>query len=137
MLGSSKPVPFDPYRGRRSRRRVPRWLLLLLGGVALGGGGVIMVQERYLPPRLSATEGATLRSAFEQAEAERLRLHSELAAANQRLDAALLQTKRQEAELAAPRAAAQRLRDDLSAVIVMLPPDPRGGHVAVLSLIHI
>jgi hypothetical protein len=131
MFDQSKPVYFERHAQRRSRWRLPRWLVLLLLGLAAGAGGLVFVQERYLPPRLSAVEGATLRSAFEQAEAERLRLQGELATANQRLDAALAQTKRQEVELAAPRAAAQRLRDDLGAVIVMLPPDPRGGNVEV------
>ena len=46
MLGSSKPVVFDPYGGRRKRRGVPRWLVLLLLGIAAGAGGVIYVQER-------------------------------------------------------------------------------------------
>ena len=33
---------------------------------------MILVQERYLPPRLSAAASVKLTSAFEQAEAERL-----------------------------------------------------------------
>ena len=77
MLGSSKPIPFDSYRGRRSRTRVPRWLVLLLAGTALGALAVVFVQERYLPPRLSAPESETLRTSFETADAARRRLQGE------------------------------------------------------------
>src|SRR5439155_11951312 len=54
MFGQSKAVIFEPYGRRRSRRTVPRWLVLLLSGIVVGAGGVVFVQERYLPPRLSA-----------------------------------------------------------------------------------
>ena len=131
MFGQFKPVAFEPYGRRRSRWRLPRWLVLLLGGVAIGAGGVVFVQERYLPPRLSADASTTLRSAFEQADAERLRLQRALADTTRRLDTALAEKKRQDDELAAPRAAAQRLQGDLAAVIAVLPPDPRGGSVEV------
>ena len=131
MFGQFKPVAFEPYGRRRSRWRPPRWSVLLLGGVAIGAGGVVFVQERYLPPRLSADASTTLRGAFEQADAERLRLQRELADTTQRLGTALADKKRQDDELAAPRAAAQRLQGDLAAVIAVLPPDPRGGSVEV------
>jgi hypothetical protein len=91
----------------------------------------VFVQERYLPPRLSAEASSQLRSAFEQADAERQRLQAQLGDTTQRLQAALAEKKRQDDELAAPRAAAQRLRDDMAAVIGAMPPDPRGGAVEV------
>jgi hypothetical protein len=131
MFGKSKPVVFERYGRRRSRWRLPRWLLLLLAGIATGAGGIVFLQERYLPPRLSAEASRELRSAYEQADAERQRLKTQLGTTTQQLDAALAAKKRQDAELAAPRAAAQRLRDDMSALIAALPPDPRGGTVEV------
>ncbi|MES2959103.1 MAG: hypothetical protein V4792_13015 [Pseudomonadota bacterium] len=131
MFGRSKPVVFERYGRRRSRWRLPRWLLLLLAGLAAGAGGVILLQERYLPPRLSAEATRELRSAFEQADAERKQLKTRLDATGQQLDAALAAKKRQDEELAAPRATAQRLRDDMAALIATLPPDPRGGAVEV------
>jgi hypothetical protein len=130
MFGSSKPVVLS-YGQRRARKRVPSWLLWLLTGVAVGAGGLWWLQERYLPPRLSAADSRELRSAFEQADAERRNLTAQLAATTQRLDASLAANKRQADELAAPRAAAERLRDDLGALIAALPPDPRGGPVEV------
>ena len=131
MLGSSKPVPFDPYRSRRSRRRVPRWLILLLSGTAIGAGGVVLVQERYLPPRLSATETTSLRSAYEDADAARLRLKGELADTTKRLQTALADQKTQADQLGASQATVERLRLDLASTVDSLPPDPRGGTVEV------
>ena len=131
MFGQSKPVAFERYGRRRSRWRVPRWLLLLLGGVAIGAGGVVFVQERYLPPRLSPNASARLRGEFEQVDAERLRLKGEVGAATQRLATALADQKGIADELAASRATAERLRDDVAGVIASLPPDPRSGGVEV------
>ena len=131
MFGQSKPVVFERYGRRRSRWRLPRWLVLLLAGIATGAGGVVFLQERYLPPRLSADATRELRSAFEKADAERKQLKAQLDSTSQQLDAALSAKKRQDEELAAPRAAAQRLRDDMAALIATLPPDPRGGAVEV------
>ena len=87
MLGSSKPIPFDPYRRSRARRGPPRWLLLLLLGVVLGAAAVLYVQERHLPPRLGAEASTRLRESFERADAERQRLQAELTATAGRLRA--------------------------------------------------
>ncbi len=131
MAGQFKPVAFEPYGSRRTRFRPPRWLVLLASGIALGAGGVIVVQERWLPPRLSAEESSQLRTAFDQANAERQRLKAELDQTAQRLDKALADHKGLSDQLAASRAMADRLRDDLAAVVASLPPDPRGGMVEV------
>ena len=131
MFGQSKPVVFERYGRRRSRWRLPSWLWLLLLGVAAGSGGLFLLQERWLPPRLSADDTRALRSAFDKADAERLQLKTQLASTSQQLDVALAAKKRQDDELAAPRAAAERLRQDMSALIATLPSDPRGGAVEV------
>ena len=133
MLGSSsKPIPFDPYgSSRRSRRGVPRWLLLLVLGIALGAGGLVLVQERYLPPRLSADASTRLRESYERADAERKRLQTELDAASSRLRGTLDENKRLASEASARNEAVQHLRQDLGALVATLPPDPRGTPVAV------
>ncbi len=127
MFRQSRPVVLESYGRRRSRWRLPRWLVLLLGGMALGVGGVVLVQERYLPPRLSVADSSTLRSGFEQADAERLRLKSELGASTQRLEAALVDKKNLLDELGASRTTVERLRDDVASAVAALPADPRGG----------
>lgn len=131
MFGRSPPVVFASYGGRRSRWRLPRWLVLLLSGTVLGAGGVIVVQERYLPPRLTASDSAALRQAYEQADVERQRLKLDLAGTQQRLAIALVEQKSAVNELATGRAATERMRADLAMVVAALPPDPRGGAVEV------
>ena len=131
MFGRSKPVSFNRYGSRRSRWRLPPWLVLLLLGIVVGAVGVVVVQERYLPPRLTAEASGKLQTAFSQAEAERLRLKGELDQATKRLATTLNEKKSQADELAASRASTDQLRDDVRAVIAALPPDPRGGSVEV------
>jgi hypothetical protein len=131
MFGQSRPVVLDRYGKRGSRWAMPRWLILLLIGIAIGAAGVIVAQERYLPPRLSASESTTLRASFEQADRERTRLRAELAATTQRLDTAVADTKRLTTELTVSRGNADRLRETASALVASLPPDPRGGAVEV------
>jgi hypothetical protein len=131
MFGQSKPVVFNPYGSRRPRRRVPRWLVLLLTGVVIGSGGLYFVQQRYLPPRLSAAESTRLRASFEDADSERLRLRGELADTAKRLEAALAERSTLGTQLTASRQTTEGLRRDLASLVAALPPDPRGGAVQV------
>lgn len=113
-------------------RRRPRWpLWLLLGGAAAGAAAVIGVQERLLPPRLTADASARLTEAHANAEAERVRLAAELGQAQQQLTAAVAERQALAGELASSRSGADRLQADLALVVDALPPDPRGGAVAV------
>ena len=131
MFGSSRPIPFDPYRRRRSRRGLPRWLVLILLGIAVGAAAVLYVQERHLPPRLGAEASARLRQSFEHAAAERQRLQTELAATTERLQGTLEENKRLAAEVGTRGETAQRLRQDIASLVASLPPDPRNAPVAV------
>ena len=131
MFASSKPVPFNPYGRRRSRWRLPRWAVLLLAGTAIGAGAVVYVQERHLPPRLSASESTQLNSAFTQADGERTQLKSRLADTDRRLASALADKKAAVDELADSRAKSEQLHDDLAVAVNALPADPRGGSVEV------
>ena len=131
MFGRAGPVVFDPYRHRRQSWRPPRWLVLMLGGVIAGAGGVVYVEQRMLPPRLSLEASAELRQAFERAESERVRLAADLGATQNRLGAALADGKKLGDDLTASRAAVDGLRGDLAALVASLPPDPRGGDIEV------
>lgn len=131
MFGRSRPVIIDNYSSGRRRKGVPRWLVLLLIGAIAGVAGVIYVQERHLPPRLSAAESEQLRDSFVRADTDRQRLQTELTETTRKLDAAAAETKRLGEELAASRQAVDRLQADVAFVAAALPPDPRGGAVEV------
>lgn len=131
MFGRSKPVVLESYGHRRKRGRPPRWLVLLLSGVALGVAGVLVVQQRYLPPRLSASESSKLRAAYDSTEAERQRLQQALGETERKLAATTSQNKALQDELAGSRTRIERLSQDLATTVEALPPDPRGGPVEV------
>ncbi len=131
MFGSSRPVVIDRYRSRRSGVGLPRWLWLLLFGVAVGAGAVLFVQQRYLPPRLSAAESTALRGAFEQADGERDQLSGKLAEVTRQLVAAQADNTSLKATLETSRATALSLREAALSLVEQLPPDPRGGAVGV------
>jgi hypothetical protein len=131
MFGRSKPVVFDPYRGRRSRAGVPRWVLLVLLGAATGAAGVIYVQQEWLPPRLSAADSDALRLAYQQADADRKRLQAELSVASEGLKQAQAAVGRLTEETAAASEEVGALRAGLAVAVDALPPDPREGAVAV------
>ena len=131
MFGRSKPVVLESYGHRRKRGRPPRWLVLLLSGVAVGVAGVLVVQQRYLPPRLSASESSKLRAAYDSTEAERQRLQQALGDTERRLATTSSQNKALQDELAGSRMRIERLRQDLATTVEALPPDPRGGTVEV------
>ena len=100
---------------------------LLLAGTALGSGAVLVVQEEVLPPRLTVQASSQLRSAFDVAETERVRLAQTLSAANVQLAQAQDASKVLSQELAASRTLVDRQRGDLAALVEALPPDPRAG----------
>jgi hypothetical protein len=131
MLGQSKPVVLERYGRRRSHWRPPRWLVLLLAGVAVGAGGVVFVQERYLPKRLTPQASAELRLAYDTAEKERIRLAGDLEGTSRQLASALADKKKLADEAAAARQAAERMREDVGFLMAALPPDPRGSPVEV------
>ena len=59
------PTKAVTVRGTHLKRAIARVV-----GLAVGAAAVLFAQERYLPPRLSAQESATLRTAYGQADAE-------------------------------------------------------------------
>lgn len=131
MPGAFKPVAFEPYGRRRSRARLPGWLLWLLSGAVLGIGGAWIVQERMLPQRLSPEESLQLRTNFERAESERVRLANELRDSARLLETARVEKKQLGDELEAVRNASSTLQADVSALVDALPADPRAGVVGV------
>lgn len=131
MFGQSKSVAFDPYGRRRRRAAPPRWLVLLLIGATIGAAGVVLVQQRYLPERLSPQASAELRNAFVNADAARGSLERRLSESSRQLATAQADRNKLTDELARTRPTLEALRADLAAVIDALPADPRGGAVEI------
>lgn len=130
MFSSSKPVFLDS-RSRRARKRVPRWLVLLVGGVALGVAGVLYIQERHLPPRLTAAASQALQKNYDQADAERKQLAASLDTATKRVQTLEAEKARLESELSGSKQSNDALRKDVASALAALPADPRGGTVEV------
>lgn len=143
LFGRNKPVVFDPYgSSRRSGFPIPRWLIILMLGIVLGAGGLFYAEENYLPPRLTPAESQRLQAHAAQLEAERQRLQAELdkttaearAAAEtaaRQIASTQAENKKLSTELAAARESVAPLQRDLALFAEILPPDPRGGAVAV------
>jgi hypothetical protein len=131
MTGTFKPVAFEPFGRKRSAWRVPRWLVMLVVGAGAGAGGVIVVQERLMPPRMSAAESTALRTQLTQTEQDRSRAKSDLAATTQKLEAIAAERTALADELAADRERTKSSRADQDFLIASLPPDPRPGAVEV------
>ncbi|SUV85278.1 inner membrane protein [Bordetella pertussis] len=57
---------------------MPRWLVLLLVGIALGAGGVLFLQTNYGPQRLTVEQSEQLHTELSAANLERQRLQTQL-----------------------------------------------------------
>lgn len=143
LFRKNKPIVFDPYGSRRrSGLPVPRWLLILLFGAALGAGGLYYVQQNLLPARLSPAESRALLSRADALQTESERLQQELATTNSQARAAadhaagqLAEARAEAARLRIEKDAAVRsvdgLREDLALFELVLPPDPRDTAIGV------
>lgn len=131
MFGQVKPVVFDRYSRQRASWRPPRWLVLLLLGALSGAGGVLHVQQRVLPPRLSVEDSQRLQAEFARADGERTRLQGELATLKRQFEVATAESRRRDGELQTARTAVERQRGEIAVLVSALPPDPRGGDVEV------
>src|SRR5690625_7433475 len=87
MLRSRKPA-FRPsaYGYSRRKRRIPRWLMLMIVGIVIGVGGVLFVQESYGPARLTVAESERLHFDLNAATSEVQRLKTELGQSQRELN---------------------------------------------------
>jgi len=118
-----KPTPYG-YRPRR--RRVPRWLVLMLTGIALGAGGLLFLQKSYGPVRLTADQSEQLHLELNSANIDKQRLQSQLNQQGYELDEARARLAQQDAQLTQIQQQLQQWQADFDAVVDAIPPDPRG-----------
>jgi hypothetical protein len=133
MFGSSKNSSFKPVPFGQTRRRkgIPRWVWILLSGIALGVGGLYYVEQRVLPPRLSLPESLNLRTNLDQATKSRDDMAQQLAQAT-----AQMKTAQEERRVAVEKMQqalnnVEPLKKDLDLLLKAVPPDPRGNAIAI------
>lgn len=133
MFGRSNRSVFKPsvYQPGKRSRRLPRWLVLLMVGIALGAGGVLFLQANYGPKRLTVEQSESLHSELSAANVDRQRLQSQLDEATQQRDSARSTHEKLTADLNAAQARVKNIDRDLALFQDAVPPDPRGGPIGV------
>lgn len=127
MLRSKKTVfKSSSYGYSRRKRRIPRWLMLMLVGIIIGVGGVLFVQESYGPARLTAEESERLHFELNAATSEAQRLQTELGQAQRELSQAKETIAIQNEQISAHDAIVTSLEQDIMLFAEIAPEDPRG-----------
>jgi len=112
---------------------MPRWLVLLMVGIALGAGGVLFLQTNYGPQRLTVEQSEQLHSELSASNMERQRLQPQLEEATQQRDANKAGHEKLTTDLAESRAKIETLNKELVLFQDAMPPDPRGGNLGIRS----
>jgi cell division protein FtsL len=112
---------------------MPRWLVLLLVGIALGAGGVLFLQTNYGPQRLTVEQSEQLHSELSASNMERQRLQTQLEEATQQRDANKAGHEKLTSDLTEARARIETLNKELVLFQDAMPPDPRGGNLGIRS----
>ncbi|MGY6272107.1 DUF6776 family protein [Achromobacter denitrificans] len=135
MFGRSQRAVFKPsvYQPGQRTRRMPRWLVLLLVGIALGAGGVLFLQTNYGPQRLTVEQSEQLHSELSASNLERQRLQSQLEEATQQRDANKAGHEKLTSDLAEARSKIETLDKELVLFQDAMPADPRGGNLGIRS----
>jgi ribosomal protein L29 len=135
MFRSSKRQAFTPtaYGSSRRKRRVPRWLVLILTGIVLGVGGLLFLQTSYGPTRLTVEQSEQLHYDLNSANMDKQRLQSDLAQQERELVQLRAQLQAQSNELDSARAELETVKEDIFRFADAMPPDPRGTSPGVNS----
>lgn len=128
MFGSSKRSVFKPtaYGNTRRRRKIPRWLVLILTGIVLGSGGLLFLQKSYGPPRLTIEQSEQLQYDLNTSNNDKQRLQSQLNLQTRDLTGTKTTLEGQAAELKQAQEQIAKLKNDVQLFIDAMPPDPRG-----------
>ncbi|TGV06938.1 hypothetical protein E4695_11325 [Alcaligenaceae bacterium 429] len=134
MLGSKRPV-FRPtaYDYSRRKRRIPRWLVLMLTGVIIGAGGLLFIQTSYGPTRLTVEQSEQLHFDLNSANAENQRLQSQLGQTTRELEEIQTRLKSQQGSLDNHDQIVEALKKDIDLFADAMPADPRGTSPGIRS----
>lgn len=127
MFGSSKRHAFKPtaYGSTRRRRRIPRWLALMLAGVVLGAGGLLFLQKSYGPTRLTVEQSEQLHYDLNSANLDKQRLQSQLNQKTRDLTETKSGLANESTKLAQTETRIEKLETDIALFVKAMPADPR------------
>lgn len=127
LFGSSKRTfKPTPYGSTRKKRRIPRWLILMLTGVVLGSGGLLFVQKSYGPSLLTAEQADTLRQELNSTHLEKQRLLSQVDRQTHEIDELRTSLDKQTQRATSAEKSFNELTANIQVLADAIPPDPRG-----------
>lgn len=112
--------------GSRRRRRIPRWLVLLVSGIILGAGGLLFLQKSYGPTRLTLEQSEQLQFDLNSANIDKQRLETELGRKERELAEVQTELDQTESQLARVEGRLATIDEDLQVLADAIPADPRG-----------
>ena len=126
MLGSKRPV-FKPtaYGHGRRKRRIPRWLVLMITGMVLGAGGLLFIQKSYGPPKLTVEQSQNLHDEINSVKAENQRLQSQITLAERERTESLAKVESIQGSLENHDSIVNALKNDITLFAKAIPADPR------------
>lgn len=126
MLGSKRPV-FKPtaYGHSRRKRRIPRWLVLMITGMVLGAGGLLFIQKSYGPPKLTVEQSQKLHDEINSVKAENQRLQSQITLAERERTESLAKVESIQGSLENHDSIVNALKNDITLFAKSMPADPR------------
>lgn len=127
MFRSKNRHVFTPTAyGPRRKRRIPRWLILLISGVAIGSGGLLFLQKSYGPTRLTAEQSEQLQFELNSSNLENQRLIAEIGQQKRELELNANQLEETEQELKSVQKRLGTIDQEIQILIDAIPADPRG-----------
>lgn len=132
MLGSKRSV-FKPtaYGHSRRKRRIPRWLLLMITGMVLGAGGLLFMQKSYGPPKLTVEQSQQLHDEINTVKAENQRIQSQITLAERERADSLAQVDSIKNRLENHDRIVGALEKDITLFANAMPTDPNNTSPSV------
>lgn len=136
LFGSSNRPAFKPtpYGYTRRSKGIPRWLVLLLTGIALGAGGVLFLQRSYGPQRLTVEQSDQLRMDLNTANLDKQRLLNETKQLKASLDQTTQTASQQAEQITRMKHDHAELESGIGSLIEAIPADPRGTSPGIRSV---